>query len=99
MAIGFTAELSRYPSGGRYATRAGIDAAVAPLSPSQAVAAPAPVLPAQPLPAAGITLHVDPQLLGVSVDAEALVSRIRQAVGEFIKEPFDAKPSHRERSR
>ncbi len=53
-----------------------------------------------PFPVApGITLHVDPQLLGVSVDTDALVSRIRQAVGEFIKEPFDAEPSHRERSR
>jgi hypothetical protein len=34
MAIGFTAELSHYPSPGRYATRAGIDAAAAPLAPS-----------------------------------------------------------------
>jgi hypothetical protein len=39
MAIGFTAELSHYPSGGRYATQAGIDAAAAPLPPSWALPA------------------------------------------------------------
>jgi hypothetical protein len=62
MAIGFTAELSHYPSGGRYATRSDIDAAIPPLSASSAsasiaglafagknyVLAPAPPQPASP---------------------------------------------------
>jgi len=53
-----------------------------------------------PFPVApGITLHVDPQLLGVFVDTDALVDRIRQAVGELMKEPFDAKRSPARRSR
>jgi hypothetical protein len=43
MAIGFTAELSHYPSGGRYATRAGIPAPAAHASPA-AVAAAAPAI-------------------------------------------------------
>lgn len=40
--------------------------------------------------APGITLHVDPQLSGVPMDAHALADRIRRTVGEFLKEPTDA---------
>lgn len=44
-----------------------------------------------PFPVApGIALHVDPQLLGVSMDAEALADRIRQVLSEVLMEPNDA---------
>lgn len=48
-----------------------------------------------PFPVApGITLHVDPSLIGVRMDADALVDRIRQAIGDFLKEPHDVEPKH-----
>jgi len=53
---------------------------------SDGMTVPFPVLP-------GITLHVEAHLMGV-MDAEALADRIRQAVGEILKEPFDAESSH-----
>lgn len=40
----------------------------------------------------GLTLHVDPRVIGVTMDADALVDRIRQAIGEFMKEPRDVEP-------
>lgn len=46
-------------------------------------AVPFPVCP-------GITLHVDPQLLGVRMDAEAVLDRIRDLVGGLFEEPTDA---------
>lgn len=52
-----------------------------------------------PFPVApGITLHVDPQLLGVSMDADALVDRVRQAVSLSMKEQSDD-PQHARRQR
>ncbi|MGQ0672062.1 MAG: helix-turn-helix domain-containing protein [Hyphomicrobium sp.] len=56
------------------------------------VTVPFPVLP-------GITLHVDPQLLGVSVDAETLVDRIRLLVEAILKETSDAQHLHATRQR
>lgn len=55
-------------------------------------AAPFPVAP-------GITLHVDPQLLGVRVDAEALADRIAQVLRDVFMEPTDAQhqPAARKR--
>ena len=57
---------------------------------------------AVPFPVApGISLHVDPQLLGVSVDAEALADRVAQVSRDVFKEPTDAEhqPAARKRSR
>jgi DNA-binding transcriptional MerR regulator len=54
--------------------------------------APFPVLP-------GITLHVDPDLLGQPMDQEALLDRLRHLVGAVFKELPDAKPSHADRKR
>lgn len=49
----------------------------------------------------GITLQVDPQLIGGALDADALVDRVRHAVAELLKEPSDAqrRPPARQRSR
>lgn len=47
--------------------------------------APFPVCP-------GITLQVDPHLLGQPMDVDALIDRIRLLVGAVFKEPTDAKP-------
>lgn len=48
-----------------------------------------------PFPVApGIALHVDPQLIGVSMDADALASRIRQVLSEVLMEPKDAQHQH-----
>ena len=38
----------------------------------------------------GITLHVDPQLIGGALDAAALVDRVKHAVAELLKESTDA---------
>jgi hypothetical protein len=54
--------------------------------------APFPVAP-------GISLHVDPQLLGVRMDVDALVDRIRRVLGDAFKEPSDAKHQHAARDR
>jgi len=54
--------------------------------------APFPVAP-------GISLHVDPQLLGVRMDVDALVDRIRRVLSDVFKEPSDAKQQHAARDR
>lgn len=44
-----------------------------------------------PLPVApGVTLQIDPQLFGGSLDVDALVRHVRRAVVEHLKEPTDA---------
>jgi MerR family transcriptional regulator, copper efflux regulator len=53
--------------------------------------APFPVAP-------GISLHVDPQLLGATVDVDAVVDRIRDVLSD-IMEPTDAKHPRRIRDR
>jgi DNA-binding transcriptional MerR regulator len=45
--------------------------------------APFPVAP-------GIVLHVDPQLIGVSMDADALADRFREVLRVILQEPTDA---------
>lgn len=49
----------------------------------------------------GVTLHVDPQLIGVRMDADAVAERVRVVLGDVFKEPTDAKHQHaiRKRSR
>ena len=47
------------------------------------MSAPFPVAP-------GIALHVDPQLLGVSMNVDVLVDRIRHVLNDMFKEPHDA---------
>lgn len=55
---------------------------------------------AVPLPVApGVTLQVDPQLLGGSLDVDALVRQVRSAVVEHMKEPTDADPQSVDRPR
>lgn len=56
--------------------------------------APFPVAP-------GIALHVDPQLIGVSLDADAVADRVRDVLRDILKEPNDAQHPNavRERSR
>lgn len=58
------------------------------------VTVPFPVMP-------GITLHIDPQLVGVDVDPEALADRIRLLIEAVLKEPSDAQhlPTTRQRPR
>lgn len=58
------------------------------------MAVPFPVCP-------GITLHVDPQLIGVSMDAGDVAERVRQVLGDVFMEPTDAQHQHafRKRSR
>lgn len=58
------------------------------------VTAPFPVAP-------GIVLHVDPQLIGVSMDADAVADRVRQMLKDILKEPTHAQhePAARKRSR
>lgn len=53
--------------------------------------APFPVAP-------GVTLHVDPQLLGVAIDIDALEHRIRRILNDVFMEPSDAK-QHASRNR
>jgi MerR family transcriptional regulator, copper efflux regulator len=53
--------------------------------------APFPVAP-------GVSLHVDPQLLGAAMDVDALVDRIRDVLSN-IMEPTDAKHPRRARDR
>jgi len=54
--------------------------------------APFPVAP-------GISLHVDPQLVGVRMDVDALVDRIRHVLSDVFMEPTDAKHHHAARKR
>ena len=54
--------------------------------------APFPVAP-------GISLHVDPQLLGARMDVDALVDRIRRVLSDVFMEPTDAKHQHAARKR
>ena len=56
--------------------------------------APFPVAP-------GITLHVDPQLLGGDTDVDALADRIRRILSDVFMEPPNAEhaPAARNRSR
>jgi MerR family transcriptional regulator, copper efflux regulator len=49
--------------------------------------------------AAGISLHVDPQLLGVRMDVDALVDRIRHVLSDVFMEPSNAKHLHAARDR
>ncbi len=51
--------------------------------------------PVQP----GITLQVDPDLLGQPMDQHALLDRLKELVGAVFKELPDAKPSHADRKR
>lgn len=54
-----------------------------------------------PFPVApGISLHVDPQLLGVSMDARPIADRIRHILSDVFMEPSDAKhdPASRKRN-
>lgn len=54
--------------------------------------APSPVQP-------GITLQVDPDLLGQLMDQHAFLDRLKELVGAVFKELPDAKPSHADRKR
>jgi len=54
--------------------------------------APFPVAP-------GITLQIDPQLLGVEMDVDAMLDRIRHALRDVFKEPFDVKDDRSPRRR
>ena len=53
---------------------------------ASAMTAPFPVAP-------GVTLHVDPQLLGSAMDIDALADRIRRILRDVFMEPSDADTS------
>ena len=40
----------------------------------------------------GVTLHIDPQLLGGAMDVEALTDRVRHVLRDVFKEPSNAHP-------
>ena len=41
---------------------------------------------------AGLTLHVDPQLMGRPMDVDAVSDRIRDVLRDIFEEPSDAEP-------
>lgn len=47
----------------------------------------------------GIVLHVDPQLIGVSMDVDAMADRFRQVLKTILQEPTDAKHPNAARRR
>ncbi|MGE0025348.1 MAG: hypothetical protein AB7S70_17135, partial [Hyphomicrobium sp.] len=49
--------------------------------------APFPVAP-------GIVLHVDPSVIGTSMDVDALAQRISKVLRDILQEPTDAQHQH-----
>ena len=47
--------------------------------------------------APGITLHVEPDLVGQAVDIDALLNRIRRKLSDVFMEPYHASRKHKSR--
>lgn len=47
----------------------------------------------------GIALHVDPQLIGVSMDVDDVARRVRHVLEDVFMEPNDARQQHAVRKR
>ena len=53
-----------------------------------------------PFPVApGVTLHVDPELVGAAIDADALAGRVRDVLRQVFMEPPNDKPDRAARQR